>query len=219
MAQPRGPRESLVGRKFGRWVVVSFADYGDHENLSKYAMWNCVCECGTKRKVIGRNLLYGLTESCGCLANETTSARNRTHGMTYSPEYNAWSAMWQRARGTSEKIRYFDRGIDCCDRWKSFEKFYEDMGPRPVGHTLDRKDNDKGYSPDNCRWATPKQQARNRGTNLIVHAYGKSLTLAEWADLTGLDYHVLWARIAQLGWDPEKALTTSVERKVICLSI
>lgn len=115
--------------------------------------------------------------------------------------------MWKRVRGTvvEDRPRYFDRGIICCERWESFDNFYADMGPRPPGHSIDRKDNDKGYSPDNCRWATSSQQARNRITSRIVSAFGLSLTLAEWAERTGIDYCVLWARISVLRWDPERA--------------
>lgn len=218
MVMPRGPRKDLVGKKFGRWTVLTFAGFGNKENLSKYAMWLCACKCGTMREVIGRNLMFRLTESCGCASVERNIQRTK-HGMTDSPEYNAWSSMWARVRGTEgaarDRHRYAGRGITCCDRWKLFENFYKDMGPRPNGYTLDRKDNDKGYFPNNCRWATKRQQARNKGNNRIVTAFGISMTLADWADRTGINYFVLWARIVPLGWTPEKALTTSVERKTI----
>lgn len=208
---PRGPRENLVGRKFGRWTVLAFADFDGHEAFSKYAMWNCACGCGTQRRVLGRSLRFGCTNSCGCV-----SIRSRTHGMSDSCEHNAWCAMWRRVRGNDVRDRrwYVDRGIKCCARWLSFDKFYADMGPCPPDYTLDRKNNDKGYSSKNCRWATPKQQARNRTTSRIVMAFGMSMTLAEWAERSGVNYAVLWARLStRLGWSVEKALTTGAKKE------
>ena len=221
MNQRRGPRRNLVGETFGRWTVLAFAGYGDREQLSKNAMWSCVCECGTKRDVLGRNMIYGLTKACGCVSSEMTTRRNKTHGMSESVEYTAWVSMWGRVRakeGDKDFARYGGRGIACCDRWKSFEAFYEDMGPRPPGHSIDRIDNDLGYSPENCRWTTAKRQARNRVSSRIVSAFGESLPLADWAERFGVQYQMLWARIFVLNWSPEEALT-SAERKFACPSI
>lgn len=216
MAHPRGPKKNIVGQKFGRWTVISFAGYGERPEISKNSMWLCNCDCGTEREVLGRSLVYGYTESCGCLSSEITADRNKTHGMSHTREYNIWCLMRRRVNGNGNEkdlARYKDRGITCCVRWGSFESFYEDMGPCPPGHSIDRKNNDLGYSPDNCRWATSKTQARNRVTSLVVNAFGESLTLAEWADRTTIPYPSLWARIFVLHWSPEKALSISVRAK------
>jgi hypothetical protein len=146
--------------RFGRWLVV----------LATGRRYACVCSCGRRRSVLVKDLRSGRSRSCGCLRGEQVSRRNRTnppgrsHGMSYSREYRSWSSMIQRC--TNPKAHKFElyggRGIRVCARWlKSFAAFYDDMGPRPSGTTLDRKNNDGNYEPLNCRWATQADQCRN----------------------------------------------------------
>jgi hypothetical protein len=136
------------------------------------------CECGTDALIpFGQ---WGVTRSCGCLKRETTIARSTKHGMADSSEYDIWAAMIQRATNP-KNARYADyggRGIGVCERWLEFANFYADMGPRPDGRSLDRTDNDRGYSPENCRWATASEQRLNRRPQqLKTHCkYGHEFT-------------------------------------------
>ena len=155
-------RIDLAGQRFGRWRVISMA----RENQHKQAMWNCLCDCGLERVVVGISLTGGRSKSCGCLKNETAAALRLTHGMTNTPEYRAWQELRQRCRSQSGRnFQYYgSRGIKVCARWESsFENFLQDMGPRPSNrHTLDRINNDGDYEPGNCRWATWNEQVANR---------------------------------------------------------
>jgi hypothetical protein len=155
-------------QRFGRLLVQSLHSRDKKSN----ARWNCLCDCGNTKVVLGFHLKNGNTSSCGCYAAEFRAAlaktadeerRTYTHkshtamiGRCYNPKYPSYP-------------RYGGSGITVCDRWRFGEDgktgwlcFYEDMGPKPTGHSIDRKDNTKGYSLDNCRWATKQAQIANR---------------------------------------------------------
>lgn len=163
------------------------------------------------------NLTSGHTTSCGCLHKEATSRAKKKHGMTKSRLYNIWSMMRRRCNDTKSISfpKYGERGITVCDEWQgSFEEFrdwaigngYAD------GLTIDRIDNDKGYSPDNCRWTTPKLQANNTRQNRVLNLNGVSHTLQEWSDITGINRKTISDRIDRHGWTVEQALTRGVSR-------
>lgn len=151
-----------IGTKYGRLAVVERA------SGTARARWLCRCDCGAERVVFGYNLRSGATASCGCLRAEMVAEKNRAkapHGLTRSPTHKSYWAMISRCEqpGNASFARYGGAGVKVCARWReSFTAFVEDVGLRPAGTTLDRIENTKGYEPGNCRWATPKEQARNR---------------------------------------------------------
>ncbi len=131
-----------------------------------------------------------------------------THGMYHTPENKVWSSMRERCLNPHHMhyARYGGRGVTVCARWAVFETFYADMGPRPPGTTLERRNNDKGYSPDNCVWASRKDQQRNR-VNVRNYTFrGKTQCIAAWAEETGIAHATLTSRFNS-GWCAERALT------------
>jgi len=150
----------ITGKQFGRLTIVS--RFG---NQGKHATWKALCKCGKELVVTGDNVKSGNTKSCGCYRRIKLKKLYTTHGGKYFPEYRVWEAMKRRCLNRRDRAweRYGGRGIKVCGRWlNSFGNFIKDMGQRPPGMTLDRKNNDGSYTPKNCRWATPKVQANNR---------------------------------------------------------
>lgn len=163
-----------TGRRFTRLVVL-----GPGETVKKRTQWRCLCDCGSVVEVRTDHLLRGNTGSCGCFLRDvllaTTPPSQRTHGMSASVEYRVWRHAIARCHNPrdSNYHNYGARGITVCERWRaSFVNFLEDMGHRPPGRmSLERVDNDSGYSKENCIWATAAAQARNsRNTKLNTEA-------------------------------------------------
>jgi hypothetical protein len=178
--------KDLRGQQIGRWCVKERAP---SRNGRTY--WTCRCLCGAIQEVAAEALLRSddrASRSCGCLMKEEASRRRTTHGHTTkgqsSLEYKTWVQMHRRCR---EKNDYRGRGIKVCKRWAKFENFFADMGPRPgLGATIERKNNNGGYSPRNCCWATMRDQSRNKRWTRRVTFNGERLSVAEWAERVGL---------------------------------
>jgi hypothetical protein len=156
----------LAGKRFGRWTVLQLSGV---RNGRSY--WRCECRCGVRKVIAGGNLKYGVSKSCGCLKSEIHSRRllakpiGLKHGRTYTPEYIAWGSMIQRCTNHRSKAwkYYGGRGIRVCKRWlRSFAAFHADMGRRPSGRSINRRNNGGNYSPRNCRWATKATQMSNK---------------------------------------------------------
>ena len=200
----RSPRfKDLTGKRFSRLLVVRDTGKISHGSVE----WLCVCDCGSTMVVPTRNLNRGAVRSCGCLR----------HGMADTKVYSTWCRMISRCKTTNLEhyACYGARGIKVCDEWKnSFEAFYADVGDPPSqSHSLDRYPNTNGnYEPGNVRWATAKEQARNRRSTLHVEFRGETRPLSELCENLGMTYRTVQRRL-EYGWSVEKALTTPVAVK------
>lgn len=211
----------LTGQTFGRWTVVRRSSNCRHGS----SRWLCQCECGGEDIIHGTVLRDGRSRSCGFFQSEITAGRSRKHGHSHSGKisstYHSWSGMRNRCNNPND-IKYPDyggRGIRVCKRWSDFRNFLADMGERPPGTTIERKKVNGNYEPSNCRWATAKQQARNRRSTRRIKANGTSRCTAEWSELSGINASTIAYRI-KTGWNAGKALTTPVvpnkPRRVTC---
>lgn len=198
--------KDITGETFGVLSVVSRMTEND---ASGSARWLCLCECGEVRVIAGTGLRAGRHKSCGCKSPRFVSSRTKLRGIAGTPTYNSWAGMLHRCSSAAkgkERRNYFEKGVRVCDRWHDFANFIADMGERPAGTSIDRIDGSRGYSPDNCRWATSKQQANNTAANHLVTLRGKTQTVAQWAEEVGVKQNTLLYRLRR-GTPPEKALS------------
>lgn len=211
---PRGvyehSRVDLTGQRFNDWTVLGL-DVGRSTPRRPY--WACRCVCGVERSHRSDTLKSGTSQGCGCRRAREVGDRSRKHGLSGTRIYKIWAAMHDRCSNPNSPVyyRYGARGITVDPRWDSFEQFYADMGDRPPGRSLDRRDNDAGYSPENCRWATQAEQNRNTVRNRYLTHQGETMTVAEWGRRTGINPGTLHGRLAE-GWSVEHALTIPVGR-------
>lgn len=197
----------MTGQRYGRLSVIEMAGHNKH----RQRLWRCVCDCGETTEVLGFLLRQEQTRSCGCLAREAIANVNKKHGKSGTQIFNVHSAMMDRCYMQTNHAykNYGGRGITVCGRWHDFENFYADMGDKPKGMTLERIDNHGPYSPDNVRWASYKDQANNRRSNVVLEFQGRKQTMQQWSDEMGLKIQTVWARLNR-GWSVDRALTEEV---------
>ena len=209
--QPMPIEQYLKGNtRFGMFTFVSEGEaiVGKYHPIRRAKVR---CDCGNIRHVQPAHLLNGKHNSCGCTNGEISRQRFTTHGASGTPEYSSWKAMIDRCHNpkSTNFQRYGARGINVCQQWHGadgFAQFVKDMGPRPIGTTLDRIRGNEGYSPDNCRWATRKQQQTNLSSNVMLTYDGKTMTQKDWAIHLGMSGNAISERIRK-GCSVEEALT------------
>lgn len=200
--------------RFGRLTVIRGKE--KKEKGKKY--YFCKCDCGNTIYVPKSKLVSGHTKSCGCLSNESTKERSTTHGMTYTRIYRTWRGMLSRCEcpGDGESyLRYGARGIKVCEEWHKFENFYEwaIRNGYDDNLTIERVDNDGNYCPDNCRWATAKEQSNNRRNTIWINYKGGKKTISQLSDELNIPYSTLYYRYKYRKMDIEDALTSSFRDK------
>jgi hypothetical protein len=190
----------LVGMKFGRLAVIKFSHCDRHSKKC----WLAKCDCGKEKTIAGQDMISGHTKSCGCLQRDLMS----THRMARTPIYQTWERIKQRClnKNWPHYSYYGGRGIKICDRWLgSFENFYEDMGGKPKGMSIERKDNDGNYEIENCKWATNREQNRNKRSNVFISYNNETLCLSDWATKLGISRSTLRYRVSIAKWPVELA--------------
>jgi hypothetical protein len=206
-----GQRIDISGRRFG--FLVAKHPIQRVPGTKKELYWLCRCDCGNEKKVPSRALFSGKSKSCGCMSKALASESIKKHGQYKSREYGSWCAMKQRCLNPDSKHfrRYGERGIGICNQWiDSFEQFLADMGRRPKDTTLERIDNNQGYFPENCMWASRRQQQNNTSRNRVISAFGESMTVTMWSRKIGIPLSCLVSRVHR-GWDADRALTQPVQ--------
>jgi len=199
-------RLQLTGKQFDRLTATKYLGG---------SRWECVCTCGVVVSVTTNNLTKSRVRSCGCLRLDGLLARSTKHGHNRkgirSVEYGAWANMIDRCENPArpEYHRYGGRGITVCKAWRdSFAAFFADMGKRPNGAELDRKDNEGNYEPSNCRWADKVTQSNNRSDNRLYEAWGETKSLTQWVkdQRVSVAYGTLYSRINTYGWSEQRAM-------------
>ena len=200
----------LTGQRFGRLTVIERAEDYVSPKGKRHPRWLCHCDCGNTVSVYGEFLRDGRIKSCGCLMREIAAEKHKTHGLRKTRLYNIWSLMRRRCTDPHSKdfARYGGRGITVCNEWlHSFQAFYDwsQKNGYRANLSIDRIDNDKGYSPHNCRWASKETQGRNKSTNLYITIGDEIKPLSEWCIKYGVPYSTAYARLSR-GWTSEEAL-------------
>lgn len=203
----------ITGQKFGKLTAIKRAD-----TSSKKVFWVCKCDCGNLTTVESYKVRTGHTTSCGCVNAANLAKGKPTHGYSKTRTYLIWSLMIHRCRNPNSPIyhHYGGRGITVDPKWDTFMGFLEDMGKAPDELTLDRIDNDKGYSKENCRWVTMAVQANNKRNNRYLTSNGETLSLSQWARKLGVCTETIRKRLNR-GWTVESAVTVGkLENRRYC---
>ena len=200
--------KDMTGFRCGRLIVIRPMPI----RCKNLIVWECLCDCGNVKYARTGNLIKGSPKSCGCLI-PPPPPRNVKHGMFGHPLYKTWEGMMARCYNENNKdfCLYGGRGISVCEPWHDPKSFAEDMSPRPDGRTLDRIDNSRGYSPDNCRWATAMQQHANKRSNKLFTINGETLHQREWCRRYNIPVSTFTNRMNE-GLDPLTSLTMPSRR-------
>ena len=216
------------GDVFGRLTLVS-PTFRKNSRGHRMKFWDCVCACGSLACIRANSLVSGETKSCGCILREQGGAFDHGEsGENRSIEYTTWKSI--RMRVFSKRHKYFryygGRGITMCAGWGEFRNFLEDMGRRPdESHSIDRINNDGNYScghcveciengwPANCRWATHKEQSRNKRITIYLEVDGDRKSMSDWCELVGIDRGTVYARV-RAGWGHKESLFTPIRRGI-----
>lgn len=202
-------RSEFVGKTFHYLVVTDVVPHGQ-----KTARLLCSCRCGKSILATPRQMRLREITSCGCWKRQVLGVSSTTHGLSNSSvkgyasrTYGVWQAMRDRCSNPNRKdfYRYGGRGITVCERWQQFEHFLADMGEAPAGLTLDRIDNNAGYAPENCRWATRHQQTYNSSHMKYIEHRGETMCLSAWQKKMGVKPHTYYSRLRR-GWSVKQAL-------------
>lgn len=193
----------LTGKKFGRLTVIGLAD-----KKSRKTYWICQCDCGNLKIARSDSLQCGAIKSCGCLKKEQDKVNltaHHSHKQSGKRIYNIWQGMKARCynKNNARYHRYGGRGITICEEWKDdFSAFYEWSINNGYSEdlTIDRIDNNKNYSPENCRWSNNEEQCNNRDTNINITIGNATKTLMQWCEIFELDYKTIYARYSRNGF-------------------
>lgn len=194
-----GKLKDLTGQRFGRLIVVELVG----KDKEHRALWRCQCDCGNECIKSSKHLTPNGTKSCGCLISEVTIARSTTHEMSYTKIHQTWARMKQRCFDLNfiGYEYYGGRGITVCEEWcNDFQAFFDYVSKLEhfgeEGYSLDRINVNGNYEPGNVRWATAKEQARNKRTTIFVEYNGETISLQEAAERSGVGYCVMKKRWA-----------------------
>jgi len=200
----------LTGNKYNFLTVISRA-----ESKNGKAYWNCICDCGNTTVVSGSNLKTGGVKSCGCLSSRLHPIIK--HGESGTTLYHTWCGIIARCENPNHPHYkdYGGRGIKVCDEWHEYLNFKDWVNStrKDESLTIDRIDTNGNYCPENCRWATKKEQANNRRSNLLFTYNNETHNLSEWCEILGLNYYNVHNRIYKLKWTFEKAISTPIDIK------
>jgi len=200
----------LTGQRFGKLVVLSRA-----KNVKRRTAWLCRCDCGAEAVKITKYLRNGETTSCGCAGTHVCETK---HGLSYKiPEYTVWKRLRRRCNSptATDYPRYGGRGIKVCKRWDAFANFLADMGRKPSpDHSIERRDNNGDYCPENCVWATDAEQRRNKRTSVILTRPkdGKRMNIKDWARELGVATGTINRRLRN-GWSLDDALNPAKKNR------
>lgn len=198
----------IVGNRYVNLLVVEEIS---KRNKNGHIMYKCLCDCGNYKEILGNSLREGRTKSCG-----KCNLQGIKHGMWKTKEFNTWQNMLQRCNPLKkDKYKnYAGKGIEVCEKWKeSFINFYLDMGDAPSKiHSIDRKDVNGHYTKENCHWATPIEQTRNKTSNRVLLYKGEEKCLSEWCEIFNIAPTTLHNRLLR-GWSIEDAIEKPINNK------